>query len=64
MNNRKSIQIWMARSRLLSRIWVCSHCGAKIYCGRLTAKPVYRCLCGKACWQQVDNQSPFLGRYK
>ena len=57
MNGRKSIQTWGERARILARIWVCGHCGVKLYCGRLTTRPAYRCMCGKASWRQLE--SPF-----
>ena len=53
--SRKPIQLWGARAEDLSRVWICGHCGAKIYCGRLTAKPAYRCLCGRASWRAVGH---------
>ncbi len=61
MNDPKSIQLWTARAKILARVWVCGNCGAKVYCGRLTAQPKYRCLCGKTDWRRFDRPSP-LGR--
>jgi hypothetical protein len=57
MSSNRSIQLWSARARILSRVWACDHCGAKVYCGRLATKPVYRCLCGKVAWHQVEKYS-------
>ncbi|MDT8903882.1 hypothetical protein [Anaeroselena agilis] len=49
--DRKPIRLWGDGVENLSRIWRCGHCGAKIYCGRLTTQPACRCLCGKAAWR-------------
>lgn len=56
--SRKSIQLWGTRVKDLSRVWTCGHCGAKIYCGRLTVEPPYRCLCGRASWRAVGHTPP------
>jgi hypothetical protein len=53
MSDPKSIRLWTTGARSLARVWVCGQCGSKVYCGRLTARPAYRCLCGKADWRQL-----------
>lgn len=50
IRNHRDIQV--ARARLLSEVWVCSNCGAKVYRGKLTAPPPERCPCGKESWQR------------
>ncbi len=58
--NRNPIRLWVTRAEAgeRARVWRCGHCGAKIFCGRLTDKPSYLCLCGEASWKAMTHISP------
>jgi DNA-directed RNA polymerase subunit RPC12/RpoP len=58
MSNPRAITLWGGRAGELSRVWVCGRCGAKVYCGRLTATPACRCTCGHAIWLPGNGAPP------
>lgn len=48
----KGIYVWGAVVQSLSRVWVCGHCGVKVYYGQLALQPDHLCVCGKLAWEK------------
>lgn len=54
MEETRGIQVWPTANETMARVWVCGHCGMKIYYGRLVVKPEHHCLCRKYCWRRRE----------
>ena len=50
MGGFKGINMWNFKCESVARIWVCGHCGTKIFYGRLVFRPKHNCFCGQARW--------------